>query len=152
MVRTALLTLWVLALSAPVALAAPGHDGGEGTWGPANDKVVTNAGFILIIGFPLLVLLPVDRLQQAREPQAAPARSREGAQRARRPPRRLVIRYERRGPAALVTIDRPERHNAIDGATATALLEAFNTLQATTTPTSSSSPARAERPSAPERT
>ena len=56
MVRTALLTLWVLALSAPAALAAPGHDGGEGTWGPANDKVVTNAGFILIIGFPLLVL------------------------------------------------------------------------------------------------
>jgi enoyl-CoA hydratase/carnithine racemase len=36
-----------------------------------------------------------------------------------------VIHYERRGPAALVTIDRPERHNAIDGATASALLEAF---------------------------
>jgi enoyl-CoA hydratase/carnithine racemase len=36
-----------------------------------------------------------------------------------------VIRYERRGPAALVTIDRPERHNAVDGATARALLEAF---------------------------
>jgi enoyl-CoA hydratase len=36
-----------------------------------------------------------------------------------------VIHYERRGPAALVTIDRPERHNAIDGATARALLEAF---------------------------
>ena len=52
MVRTALLTLWVLALSAPVALA---NDGGQGTWGEANDKVVTNAGFILIAGFPLLV-------------------------------------------------------------------------------------------------
>jgi enoyl-CoA hydratase len=36
-----------------------------------------------------------------------------------------VIRYERRGSAALVTIDRPERHNAIDGPTAGALLEAF---------------------------
>jgi enoyl-CoA hydratase len=36
-----------------------------------------------------------------------------------------VIRYERHGSAALVTIDRPERHNAIDGATAGALLEAF---------------------------
>ena len=57
MVRTALLTLWVLALSAPVALAAPGHDGGEGTYGPANDKVVTNAGFIIIAGFPVLILL-----------------------------------------------------------------------------------------------
>jgi hypothetical protein len=52
MVRTALLTLWVLALSAPVALA---NDGGQGTWGEADDKVVTNAGFLLIAGFPVLV-------------------------------------------------------------------------------------------------
>ena len=37
-----------------------------------------------------------------------------------------MIRYERRGPAALITIDRPERHNAVDGDTAAALLEAFN--------------------------
>ena len=55
MVRTALLTLWVLAMSAPVALAAPGHDGGEGTFGPADDKVVTNAGFMIIAGFPVLI-------------------------------------------------------------------------------------------------
>ncbi|MEA2248793.1 MAG: hypothetical protein QOH46_3322 [Solirubrobacteraceae bacterium] len=40
-------------LLAPVALA---HDGGEGTYGPANDKVVTNAGFILIAFFPLFIL------------------------------------------------------------------------------------------------
>ncbi len=40
-----------------------------------------------------------------------------------------MIRYERRGSAALVTIDRPERHNAIDGATASALLEAFTTFK-----------------------
>ena len=57
MVRTALLTLWLLALSAPAALAAPGQDGGNGLYGPANDKVVTNAGFILIFGFPVLILL-----------------------------------------------------------------------------------------------
>jgi hypothetical protein len=57
MARTALLTLWLLALGAPAALAAEGHDGGNGTFGPANDKVVTNAGFILIFGIPVLILL-----------------------------------------------------------------------------------------------
>jgi enoyl-CoA hydratase len=36
-----------------------------------------------------------------------------------------AVGYERRGPAALVTIDRPERHNAVDGDTAAALLAAF---------------------------
>jgi hypothetical protein len=54
MVRTALLTLWVLALSAPVALP---NDGGQGTYGEADDKVVTNAAFILIAGFPVLIVL-----------------------------------------------------------------------------------------------
>jgi enoyl-CoA hydratase len=41
-----------------------------------------------------------------------------------------VIRYERRGAAALVTIDRPERHNAIDGPTASALLDALRRFEA----------------------
>jgi hypothetical protein len=49
---TALLTTFVLL--APSALA---HDGGMGTYGEANDKVVTNAGFIIIAFFPLLALL-----------------------------------------------------------------------------------------------
>jgi hypothetical protein len=53
--RIAVFTVIVFALSAPVALA-DGHDGGEGLYGPANDKVVTNVGFILIAGFPLLAL------------------------------------------------------------------------------------------------
>src|SRR4051794_39186860 len=66
MARTVLLTLWVLALGAPVALAAEGHDAGQGTWGEANDKVVTNAGFILIAGFPILILL-LSLLQNALE-------------------------------------------------------------------------------------
>ena len=39
---------------APAALA---HDGGEGWYGLTNDKVVTNAGFILIAFFPLFVLV-----------------------------------------------------------------------------------------------
>ena len=35
------------------------------------------------------------------------------------------VRYERIGAAAVLTIDRPERRNAVDGATAAALLEGF---------------------------
>jgi enoyl-CoA hydratase len=36
-----------------------------------------------------------------------------------------VVRYERPGAAALITIDRPERRNAVDGPTAEALHDAF---------------------------
>src|SRR4051794_8564225 len=60
---------------------------------------------------------------------ASPGRG-QGPARARRSARRLVIHYERRGSAALVTIDRPERHNAIDGPTARALLAAFERFNA----------------------
>ena len=52
--RTALLTVSLLALTAPAALAA-GHDGGEGLYGETNDKVITNAGFFLIAFFPLFI-------------------------------------------------------------------------------------------------
>ena len=51
------LSALLLALSAPAALAAEGHDAGEGWWGETNDKVITNAGFIIIAAFPLLILL-----------------------------------------------------------------------------------------------
>jgi enoyl-CoA hydratase len=37
----------------------------------------------------------------------------------------VSVRYERAGSAALVTINRPERRNAVDGPTAVALHEAF---------------------------
>jgi hypothetical protein len=40
------------ALLAPAALA---NDHGQGWWGETNDKVVTNAGFILIAAFPIFV-------------------------------------------------------------------------------------------------
>jgi hypothetical protein len=54
--RTAVLTAALLLLLAPVALASEGgHDGGEGLYGETNDKVITNAGFILIAAFPLLI-------------------------------------------------------------------------------------------------
>lgn len=46
-------TLLLMLVLAPAALA---HDGGEGWWGLTNDKVVTNAGFILIAFFPLFIL------------------------------------------------------------------------------------------------
>jgi hypothetical protein len=43
-----------LALAAPAALA---QNSGEGIYGETDDKVVTYAGFILIVAFPVLVLL-----------------------------------------------------------------------------------------------
>jgi len=50
-------TTALLALTALLVLAAPAlaHDGGEGLYGETNDRVVTNAGFILIIFFPLFI-------------------------------------------------------------------------------------------------
>jgi len=55
--RTAQILLLATALVAVNATAALAHDGGEGWWGETNDKVVTNAGFILIVFFPVFVLL-----------------------------------------------------------------------------------------------
>ncbi len=37
----------------------------------------------------------------------------------------MSVSYERQGPVAVVTLDRPERRNAVDAATAEALAEAF---------------------------
>jgi hypothetical protein len=74
--KTTLLTLAILATTAPAALA---HDGGEGWWGETNDKVITNAGFILIAFFPLFVLFmsllqwKLEKRKDARK-QAAKAR------------------------------------------------------------------------------
>jgi enoyl-CoA hydratase len=42
----------------------------------------------------------------------------------------VTVRYERTGAAALVTIDRRERRNAVDGETAAALLEAYERFEA----------------------
>ena len=49
----------VLTLTTLLVVVAPvlAHDGGEGTYGETNDRVVTNAGFILIIFFPLFIFL-----------------------------------------------------------------------------------------------
>ena len=47
----------VLAITAVLVVAAPAlaHDNGEGWWGETNDRVITNAGFILIVFFPLFI-------------------------------------------------------------------------------------------------
>ena len=42
----------LLLVAAPAALA---HNDGRGFYGATDDKVVTNAGFILIVFFPLFV-------------------------------------------------------------------------------------------------
>jgi hypothetical protein len=78
--HTLLLTVALLALSAPLALAAEGHDGGEGIYGETSDKVVTNAGFIIIAAFPALIFLlsailwTLDKRKDARK-KAAKART-----------------------------------------------------------------------------
>jgi preprotein translocase subunit SecG len=75
--KVSLLTLLVLAATAPAALA---HDGGEGLWGETNDKVITNAGFILIAFFPLFILamsLLQWRLEKRKDARKAAAKARQ---------------------------------------------------------------------------
>jgi membrane protease YdiL (CAAX protease family) len=75
-VRTAAVTLIAVLLSAPAALA---HDGGEGWWGETNDKVITNAGFVIIAAFPLLILilsLAMWRLDKRKDRRKAAAKAR----------------------------------------------------------------------------
>jgi hypothetical protein len=55
--RRLLATLVPLALLALLALApaAGAYNNGRGFYGPTNDVVVTNAGFLLVIFFPLFI-------------------------------------------------------------------------------------------------
>jgi hypothetical protein len=57
MKRLTILAPAVLVAFLLMAPAALGFDGGEGTYGPASDKVVTNAGFILIAFFPFFIFV-----------------------------------------------------------------------------------------------
>ena len=82
--RRIALTVWIalvfVALAAPVALAAEGHDGGEGTIGETNDRIVTNFGFVVIFFFPAIIFLlsailhGLDKRKDARK-KAAKART-----------------------------------------------------------------------------
>jgi hypothetical protein len=78
--KTALLATLLLLLSAPIALASEsGHDGGEGWWGETDDRVITNAGFILIAAFPTLILLLSllqGRLERRKDRRVAAAKAR----------------------------------------------------------------------------
>jgi hypothetical protein len=60
--------LLALALLASLVLApvAEAHNDGRGFYGATNDKVVTNAGFILIAAFPLFVFV-MSMLQRSLE-------------------------------------------------------------------------------------
>ncbi|HEY7951457.1 MAG TPA: hypothetical protein VID70_00625 [Solirubrobacteraceae bacterium] len=63
--------LVLLLVLAPSALA---YNDGRGFYGATDDKVVTNAGFILIIFFPLFVLfmsLLLRRLEKRKEARKA---------------------------------------------------------------------------------
>ncbi len=77
--RLAFATVLTFVLLAPAALA---HDGGEGLYGETNDKVVTNAGFIVIGFFPLFILLMSLlqwRLDKRKYARKAAAKRRAGA-------------------------------------------------------------------------
>lgn len=77
--RVPWVTLAVVVTLLIVAPVAVGHDGGEGLYGETNDKVVTNAGFILIGFFPAFVLvisLIQWRLDKRKEARKAAAKTR----------------------------------------------------------------------------
>jgi protein-S-isoprenylcysteine O-methyltransferase Ste14 len=70
----------LLLVLVPAALASV-PDGGQGTYGEADDKVVTNFGFVVIAFFPTLILLLSLlqwRLDKRREARKA-ARKRRGS-------------------------------------------------------------------------
>ena len=77
--RTAQILLHAIALVAVNATSALAHDGGEGWWGETNDKVITNAGFILIAFFPLFIFtmsMIQWRLEKRKDARKAAARAR----------------------------------------------------------------------------
>ena len=87
--RSLLTALVALALLAPPALA---HDGGVGLYGQTNDKIVTNAGFMLIIFFPLLIVILSLAQGRLDKPQGSPQGRAQGPGVERRAARRLVAR------------------------------------------------------------
>lgn len=73
-----LLLVLACALVGALAPAALAHDGGQGLYGETNDKVVTDAGFILIIFFPVFVTL-MSLLQRGLDRRKAARKKARGA-------------------------------------------------------------------------
>jgi hypothetical protein len=74
-------TVVLFLITAPAAMA---HDQGQGWYGETNDKVVTNAGFILIIFFPLFILLASMlqwKLEKRKDARKKAAKARAGSSR-----------------------------------------------------------------------
>ena len=142
----------LLALLVPLVLApaAQAYNDGRGFYGATNDKVVIDAGFILIVFFPpscssmSMLQRRLEKRKEARKAaqqgpgQRPVARRLVAGSRCPRERRSLderaaspaPVRYERSGAAALVTIDRQHRRNAVDGPTAAALHEAYLRFEA----------------------
>lgn len=81
LITSLLLTLSLLALSAPMAFA---QASGEGTYGETDDKVVTNAAFIVLAFFPLVVIivsLVQGRLDKRKDAKKAAVKAAGGEQR-----------------------------------------------------------------------
>jgi hypothetical protein len=73
--------LLACALQGALAPSALAYNDGRGFYGATNDKVVTNAGFILIVFFPLFVLtmsLIQWRLDKRKQERKAAAKAHAG--------------------------------------------------------------------------
>jgi len=81
LITSLLLTLSLLALSAPMAFA---QASGEGTYGETDDKVVTNAAFVVLAFFPIVVIvvsLIQGRLDRRKDAKKAAVKAAGGDQR-----------------------------------------------------------------------
>lgn len=81
LITSLVLTLSLLALSAPMAFA---QASGEGTYGETDDKVVTNAAFMVLAFFPLVVIivsLIQGRLEKRKDAKKAAVKHAGGDQR-----------------------------------------------------------------------
>jgi hypothetical protein len=74
--KTSLLTTWFLLAVPALALA---HDGGQGWLGETDDKMITEAGFIIIAAFPALIMvisLVQNRLEKRKDARLRAAAAR----------------------------------------------------------------------------